>query len=278
MRLGAGMIDLDRAQGTLANSVAPMIGTATGGMVSGADGAISPGAYARRLPGLLGVFALQGAYVARMPETALPRPGAWASLKPHLQLPPAVRSATLLAAPLLVATWTLMGFYGSLGPALVRGVMGSTSMLFGGLSLFALAGSGALAVWFLRRSPARNMMIAGAAALLVGVSTTLLAVSGGNATWFFVGTAVSGAGFGVGFQGAIRSVIPLAEAHQRAGVLSVLFLISYFAMGVPAVFAGIRVVYGGGVASAAREYGFMVIALAALALAGAVARVTRASR
>ena len=51
-------------------------------------------------------------------------------------------------------------------------------------------------------------------------------------------------------------MIPLAEAHQRAGVLSVLFLISYFAMGVPAVFAGIRVVYGGGVASAAREYGF----------------------
>src|SRR6188768_1429733 len=33
--IGAGMVDLDRAQGTLANSVAPMIGTATGALLSG---------------------------------------------------------------------------------------------------------------------------------------------------------------------------------------------------------------------------------------------------
>src|SRR6478752_328849 len=33
--IGAGLVDLDRSRGTLANSVAPMIGTATGGIVSG---------------------------------------------------------------------------------------------------------------------------------------------------------------------------------------------------------------------------------------------------
>ena len=34
--IGAGLLDLDRARGTVANSVAPMLGTATGGILSGA--------------------------------------------------------------------------------------------------------------------------------------------------------------------------------------------------------------------------------------------------
>ena len=33
--IGAGMLDIDRAKGTVANSVAPLIGTATGGLLSG---------------------------------------------------------------------------------------------------------------------------------------------------------------------------------------------------------------------------------------------------
>ena len=47
------------------------------------------------------------------------------------------------------------------------------------------------------------------------------------------GIAIAGAGFGPGFQGAFRSVVPLVAPHQRAGVLSVLFTVSYLAMGVP---------------------------------------------
>ena len=73
-------------------------------------------------------------------------------------------------------------------------------------------------------------------------------------------------------------MIPLAEAHQRAGVLSVLFLISDLRDGGPRGVCRNPRGIGGGVASAAREYGLVVIALATLALAGAVARVVRASR
>ncbi len=87
---------------------------------------------------------------------------------------------------------------------------------------------------------------------------------------FFVGTAIAGAGFGGAFQGAIRSVIPLAAPHQRAGVLSVVYVISYLAMGLPAVIAGFLLVHEGDLLATAVQYGVAVMALTALALGGAV--------
>ncbi len=63
-------------------------------------------------------------------------------------------------------------------------------------------------------------------------------------------------------------MIARAAAHERAGVLSVIYVVAYLAMGLPAVIAGARVVYGGGLVSATYELGATVVLLAALALAG----------
>ncbi|HEY3252867.1 MAG TPA: MFS transporter, partial [Polyangiaceae bacterium] len=121
--LGAGMLDLDRPRGTVANSVAPMLGTATGGFVSGLMVEFLPAPTHLVYLAMLGVFALQGVGVLLMTETSSPSPGALASLRPQLRLPALLRTPVLLAAPLLIASWALAGFYGSLGPALVRTVV-----------------------------------------------------------------------------------------------------------------------------------------------------------
>jgi hypothetical protein len=140
--------------------------------------------------------------------------------------------------------------------------------LLGGLVLFVLAGSGALTVFYLRAHEARVLMRLGTAALVAGVALTVMAITGNSLAWFFAGTAIAGMGFGAGFQGAIRSVVSLAKAHERAGVLSVLYVVAYLSMGIPAVLGGFRVVHGGGLFATAREYGFVVMALAAVALLG----------
>ena len=93
-----------------------------------------------------------------------------------------------------------------------------------------------------------------------------VAVSLGSVAIFFAGSAIAGAGFGSGFQGSIRMVVLLAAAHQRAGLVSLLYVVSYLGLGVPAVLAGFGVVHGGGLIDTARYYGAAVIALAALAL------------
>jgi hypothetical protein len=149
-------------------------------------------------------------------------------------------------------------------------MIGSRSPALGGLAMFALAGGGVLSVLTIRNRGARTLLTAGSASLLAGVGVTLNGVANGSLGVFFAGTVLAGAGFGAGFQGVVRTVVPLAATHERAGVLSVLYVVSYLAMGAPAVVAGFLVVHGGGVLVTAREYGAFVMSLAGIALVGAV--------
>jgi hypothetical protein len=103
---------------------------------------------------LLGALAAQAASVLGMRETAPSRPGALRSLVPDIRLPRAVRSEVAIAAPLLFAVWALAGFYGSLGPALGAIVLHSSSVVYGGLSLFILAGVASGSVLVFNRAKA----------------------------------------------------------------------------------------------------------------------------
>ncbi|MFE5259706.1 hypothetical protein [Streptomyces coelicoflavus] len=89
-----------------------------------------------------------------------------------------------------------------------------------------------------------------------------------SAPGFFGSTVVAGIGFGAGFQGGLRTVVSRAEPRERAGLMSVLYVVSYLGMGVPSVVAGVLVVHGGGLVPTARLYMWAVLALSAAALAG----------
>jgi hypothetical protein len=180
----------------------------------------------------------------------------------------AILSPVLTAVPVLFAVWALAGLYGALGPALVHALTGSGEVVLGALSLTVLAGSAVVAIIALRRTAARTVMLVGIWALIAGVGVTVLAVSVGSVALFFAGSVIAGVGFGSGFQGGIRLVVPLAAAHERGGLISLLYVVSYLGLGVPAVLAGFGVVHGGGLIDTARYYGAAVIALAAAALFG----------
>ncbi|GAA4264157.1 MFS transporter [Dactylosporangium darangshiense] len=276
--VGAGLIDIDRVRGTIANAIAPMTGTAVG--------ALGSALLVRYLPApthlvyyvLAVLFIIQAVGVVFMAETVTPKAGALASLRIDVDLPPDVRGAFLRVAPALIAVWALAGFYASLGPALVHGVVGSSAVVLGGSALFVLAGSAALTVPTLRSAAPRRTMRLGTCLLIGGVAITLAGVAALSSVIFFIGTAVAGAGFGAGFQGGIRTVLPLAKPDERSGVLSVLYLVSYLGLGVPSVAAGVLVAHGERVATAATQYGVVVMALAGLALAGTFARAAAPTR
>jgi MFS family permease len=272
--VGAALLDLDKTRGAVANAAAPPLGTAIGGIVGGLMVHYLPAPKQLVYLLLAGIFVLQGIGVAFMAESVSRRPGALASLRPQLRLPGAVRGPLLLAVPALIAAWALAGFYASLGPALIRNMFGLDSSLLGGLALAVLAGSGGVSVLLLGGYEPRTMMSFGALALLVGVAIAALASSSHSATTFFLATAVGGMGFGSSFQGAVRTVVPLAAAEERAGVLSVIFVVSYLAMGVPAVIAGYVVTHGGDIPGTMRQFAVVVMVLAGLALLGTLKRST----
>ena len=270
--IGAGMLDIDRERGTFANAVSPLMGTALGGITAGLIAQYLPAPTRLVYWVMCGIYILQALGVSAMTDTSSRKPGALAALRPHFLVPEQVRASLVFAVPVLVASWALGGFYASLGPTLVRQLAGSDSLLLGGLVILVLAGSGALAVMLVHTRPARDIMRIGSAALPLGVAITLGAIPERSMPIFFAGAAIAGVGFGTALQGAIRSVVPLAAPHERAGVLSTLYVVAYLAMGVPAVLGGAGVVYGDGLFATAREYGFAVILLAAFALFGSLTK------
>ena len=266
--VGAGMLDLDKARGPVANAVTPPLGTGAGGLLAGLLVHYLPAPTLLVYFVLATVFVLQALGVIFMAETVTRRAGAVASLKPQFGLPAAARAPMLIAAPVLVAAWSLAGFYASLIPALTRSVFGFDPSLASGIAAFAFAGSGAATVLALGSRAPRKVMAYGAFALIAGTAAAMGALGAQSATGFFLATALAGSGFGAGFQGAVRTVLPTAKAHERAGVLSVVFVVSYLAMGVPAIIAGFLVSRGAQLLATAQEFGAVVAILSALALAG----------
>jgi MFS family permease len=272
--IGAAMLDIDRERGALANAMSPGLGTGSGALLSALFVRYLPAPTHLIYLALIAVIAVQAAGVALLRETVTPSRVPPAAFVPEVRLPRSVRGPILAAAPVLFAVWALAGLYGALGPALVHALTGSGSVVLGGASLGLLTATAVSAVYLLRKTPARVVMLAGIAALAAGVAITLVALGTGSAWLFFAGTAVSGAGFGSGFQGGVRTVVPAAAPHERAGVLSLLFTVSYLGLGVPAVAAGFLAVHGAGLTGAARDYGAALLVLATLAVV-ALARTRR---
>lgn len=236
--LGAALLDTDRQQGPLINSVAPLLGMACGAMGCSLLVEFAPRPTTLVYELLLGLMLLQALYVWRLPETVSRIPGALASLWPTLHVPPQARRALWLSLPVDVAVWAMGGFYLSLAPSLVRAATGSTSNLIGGGLVAVLTLSGAVMIFSLRNRAAEKVLRLGAALLVIGVALILTAVHTASLPLFFIATLIAGSGFGSGFLGALRSVVPLALPHERAGLMSAFYVLSYLAFCVPSLLAG----------------------------------------
>ena len=270
--VGAGMLDLDAKKGTVANAVAPAMGTALGGLVAGALVHWLPAPLHLVYGVFSAIYLLQALGVYLMGEPGTTRPGALASLKFQWRAPRSTHGPLLAAAPLLIAGWAIAGCYFSLGPALIRREFGLDSPLASGAVGFALAGSASIAVLLWNGMHDRRMRIVGATGLALGMGASLAALELHAAAAFFIASMIAGAGFGLGFQGGVRSVVASAAAAERAAALSVVFIVSYLALALPAVAAGVVVARTGRLLETAVGVGALVIALAALALHAATRR------
>jgi hypothetical protein len=113
------------------------------------------------------------------------------------------------------------------------------------------------------------MMTFGASMLAAGVGVAIWSLPHHAIAIFFAGTCIAGVGFGTGFQGAIRSVVRFTAPHERAGVLSIVFIVCYLSMGLPAIAAGVAVARHGNIIGTAEVFGVVVMALALVAVVAA---------
>ncbi|AGP59761.1 MFS transporter [Streptomyces rapamycinicus] len=246
---GAALLDFEDPRHTgraaLANSVTPVSGMAAGVLVSTALVQYAPAPTHTVYVLLLLLFAAQAVLVVRTAETAHPHPGVWRSLQPGATVAQASRAVLPLIAPGVIAAWALGGFYSSLGPQLARLIAPHAPHATGGLVFFALTASAALAVCATRTRPARAVSAGGAVALMAGALLTLVSPYLHSLPALFGGTLLAGAGFGAVTQSALRLLLAPAAPEERSGTLAAYYVLSYLAMSVPAVIAGLLTTWYG---------------------------------
>lgn len=259
--LAAALLDADKQKGPQFNSLIPLLGMAVGNLLAGALATYAPNPLQMVYLVMLAAFLLQTFTVWTMPETVSPQAGAWASLRPNLGVPSQARRAMLLSAPANIAVWAWGGFYLALMPSLVREVMGIRSALLGCLVVSILMFSGSVAIFAFRGSSARKVLLIGTSLMIAGVAALLAGVETRSLVIMAAGSMIGGLGFGAGFLGSLRAVMPLAEAHQRAALTAVYYAESYLVFCVPAVAAGF-IAAAIGYSATVQIYGAVVMALA----------------
>jgi MFS family permease len=263
--LGAAILDLNRNKGPLINSTTPFAGLTVGSLLSGALVAYAPLPTELVFIVLLAVTALLLVLLPWIPETAKGKPGAFASLAPHVSVPRQARKMLMKITPVNIAGWALGGFYFSLMPSLVRVATGLTSPFIGGLVVAVLTLTATFTVLILKDRPGLQILTIGTWSVVFGVALTLLGVYEHVVLIMLAGALVTGVGFGACFSGALRTVLPLAHPDERAGLLSAFYVQSYLAFALPAIAVGLAVPQFG-LSNAAYVYGSVVVALALISL------------
>ena len=263
--IGAALLDLSKKHGALINSISPMVGMAVGVLLACSLLQFSS------IPLQL-IFAVLGVLLiiellllCFAPETAQKRPGALASLKPQLAVPEQAKSTLLSITPINIAVWMVSGFYLSLMPSLLVQAFHSQSVWLSGGTFIILTCAAASGILMLRNSKPSQILLTGILSLITGILIILLGINFANVVLLLLGSLVTGVGFGTGFLGSLRSLMPLALPEQRAGLMAAFFVESYLAFSIPAICAG-YFVNKVGLITTANIYVLFIIILASIAL------------
>jgi MFS family permease len=266
--VSAALVDLQPARrpglAALVNATVPAAGLAAGALASGALVRYAPAptrlVYVLLLAGFVALLLLVRTLV---PETVAQRHKARLGSRVGVERP--VRRAFLVTVPVLVAVWALGGLYLSLGPSLALTMERSRNALLGGFVIFLLCGFGCVTGIILHSWPPRRAMLLGCALLGTGVLVTVLSVAATVPALLYLGTAVSGCGFGAGFLGTFRTLSGLALPEHRSELIAAIYIVAYLSFSVPSVVAG-ALTARVGLANVAIGYGLVVAALAWVAL------------
>ncbi|WP_432545784.1 MFS transporter [Kineococcus sp. SYSU DK004] len=277
--LGALVVDTaperPRWLAAVVTSAAPMLGIPLGALACGA--LVDHGPAPRHLLYAVVAVALVAvaAGVAAGPETveragrrAVRLRGAAASLRPRVHVPPGARRPLVAVAAVVVATWSLGGFYQAFGPTIARDELGSDAALTAAAVFASFTVLSALGGPLTARLRADRAVRVGAALYAAGVVGILAALAAGAVVPFLVVSLLTGVAQGAAQTGGMRTLLARTAPADRAGLLSTVFLLNYSSAAVPSLVAG-RLTDVATVVQIASGYGVLVLAGVAVALVAA---------
>lgn len=223
---------------TLVTSQAPNVGLTLGAFLSGALVDYGPTPRHTVFAVALAALALCLVLVWFAPETQQRQPGALASLRPQVALPPQARRLLPVAACGFMATWALGAAYQSFGPAITQDYLHTDKALGVALVFASYMVPGVLGAPLQARFAPATAQRLGMTGYLLGACGLLLALWNENIVGFLVAGVVAGACQGIVVSAAIRGMMDGVGAKDRAAVLAAIYIACYLGAMVPNLVSG----------------------------------------
>jgi MFS family permease len=184
--------------------------------------------------------------VALSPETRKPV-GPRPRYRPQrVSLPAEARGEFYASALSAFIVFAAMGLFAGLAGLFLVVVLHHPSHALAGATLFAVFSAAVIAQLATMSWPRRRLLAAGMAAVLLGLAAVVTAVwlSAPSLALFIIGGAVTGAGGGAIFKGAVATVIDISPPENRAEALAGTYLGAFVGLSVPIVGAGVALAEG----------------------------------
>jgi MFS family permease len=265
----ASIIELAPARfaklGAIIGGTAPAGGLGLGALLTGVAVQFSSAATSIAFGSLAVIMVLGGLVAIFSKETVSPRAGALRSLAPRVRIPRAARREFGAAIPVHLAAWMLAALFMGLAPTIIRTIFHIDSGLLNGATAFLEPGAAAVVGFVLGRFTPRRTTIIGGVGVFAGTAVIVAGILFQVLPLLWIGGIIGGVGFGASFSGALRTLGPLAQPHQRAELFAGVFLVAYLAFGIPAIVAG-QLVGPLGLQATVVGYGVAIIVAAAVGL------------
>jgi MFS family permease len=217
---------------------APMVGIPIGALACGALVEYGPAPRVLAYALMATVLAMCALLTAMSPETMPRRAGALAALRPRLTLPAGSRRLFLAAAAACVATWSIGGFYQAFGPSVTADYLGSGNALVSAGVFSAVMVLNPLGgPMFGRLRPAIGLRL-GMTFFMVALLGIVASLHAHALFPFIVSSLLVGFAQGTASTGTMKALLSGAGAEHRAGLLSMIYLVSYCGVAFPTFLAG----------------------------------------
>ncbi|QKT08677.1 MFS transporter [Gordonia sp. X0973] len=153
-------------------------------------------------------------------------------------VPTQIRADFTFSAIGIFTSWSVLGVFLSLYPALTEHATGHRSILFAGVVIAAMAAASALSQRLSARFNPRKTAVVGSIGLIVTLICAVWALHLGSTVFVVADSFALGAAFGLVFGGSLRHLNEVTPADARGRVMSAYYLLGYLAMAVPTITAG----------------------------------------
>ncbi len=172
-------------------------------------------------------------------ETMPLKRGAMRSLRPQIKAPEPIRPLLFPFACIAAAGWSIGGFYQAYSAVMADRLFHSSAAYTGSLLFLSFCGVIALGAMVSRKWDSQKSQLFGMTAYVAFLALLYLALPFGLLPLCLGLNMAAGIAEGIMFTGALKHILSLTAQQDRAGVLSLLYIISYGGAVLPNELIGI---------------------------------------